>query len=151
VAGRFRDKPALVVSLVIWCGLIAWAFFMRTQTEYWLLGIGVGLVMGGTQAIARSLQSKFTPPSSAGEFFGFYAITGKCASAAGPLMFSLVWAISGNIRWGILSVAILFVVGLILLLPVDEEQGILEAKAEEKRLTGPDGMEPGRSEASVPQ
>jgi len=135
LASKLKDKPALVVTLVIWIAVVSWAFFVKSSREFWYLGIAVGLVMGGTQAIARALQSRFTPPSSAAEFFGFYAITGKFASALGPAMFAGVTSLTGNVRWGVLSIAVLFVAGLIVLLPVDEARGEAEAGEEERRLT----------------
>jgi UMF1 family MFS transporter len=136
LASKFQDKPALVVTLVIWVAIVSWAFFIGSSREFWYLGVAVGLVMGGTQAIARAIQSKFTPPTSAAEFFGFYAITGKFASAIGPAMFAGVTSMTGNVRFGVLSIAVLFVAGLIVLLPVNEKKGVAEAEAEERRLKG---------------
>ena len=136
LASKFRDKPALVVTLAIWVAIVSWAYFVRSSREFWYLGVAVGLVMGGTQAIARAIQSKFTPPSCAAEFFGFYAITGKFASAIGPAMFAGVTKLTGDVRWGVLSIAVLFVAGLVVLLPVDEEKGEREAAEEQRRLTG---------------
>jgi UMF1 family MFS transporter len=99
--------------------------------------------MGGTQAIARAMLAKFTPPSSAAEFFGFYSIVGKFASALGPLLYSVVMDLSrsraglqGSYRIASLSVGIFFIAGLILLLRVNEARGVAEAEAEERRLTG---------------
>ncbi|MBI4566326.1 MAG: MFS transporter [Planctomycetes bacterium] len=134
VAGRMRDKPALIVCLIVWCGIIAWAFFIRHSWEFWALGVAVGLVMGGTQAIARSLLSRFTPLSSVAEFFGFYAIVGKFAAALGPAAYGLVVQATGSFRMGILSVGVFFAVGLALAIPVNEVRGVQEAEAEERRL-----------------
>lgn len=127
LADRLGSKRALLVSLVIWCGVIAWAFLMKQRLEFWALGVVVGTVLGGTQAISRSLMGKFTPPQLTGEFFGFYAIGGKFSSVLGPLLFSLVTKSTGSVRWGVLSVGVFFVAGLFLLLLVDERKGIAEA------------------------
>jgi len=135
LARSLGEKRALVLSLLIWCAAVVWAFFMRTKVEFWCMGVVIGLVLGGTQAIARSLLSRFTPPTSAGEFFGFYAVTGKLASAVGPILFALAIRATGDVRFGILSVIIVFGAGLYVLLPVDEARGIAEAEAEERRLT----------------
>lgn len=132
---RLGDKRALTVSLFIWCAVIAWAFVIHRQFEFWILGVAVGLVMGGTQAIARSILSRFTPPSSAAEFFGFYSITGKVASAMGPALYATVFVLTKSSQWSVLSVGIFFVAGLIILRPVEEAKGIAEAEIEEKRLT----------------
>ncbi len=142
IARRFRDKPALVASLVLWLGVVGYAFLMKSPREFWILGVVVGLVMGGSQAIARALQARFTPPSCAGEFFGFFSITGKFASALGPFLYATVLQVTGSPRWAILSIVLLFAVGLVLLLPVSEKRGVEEMEAEEARLralSGPGG------------
>jgi UMF1 family MFS transporter len=139
IARRFRDKPTLVVSLLLWLGVVVYAFRMDSPREFWILGVIVGLVLGGSQAIARSLQARFTPPSCAGEFFGFFSITGKCASALGPLLYAGVLQATGSPRWAILSIVVPFAAGLGLLLPVSEQRGVEEMEAEEARLSGRGG------------
>ena len=135
ISRTLGEKRALVASLLIWCSCMVWAFFMRSKLEFWLMGVVIGTVLGGTQAIARALQARFTPPASAGEFFGFFAVTGKLASALGPLLFGISVKVTGSVRYGILSVFIVFAAGLLVLIPVDEARGIAEAEAEERRLT----------------
>lgn len=134
LARRLGDQRTLVLSLFAWCGILAYAFVMKEPREFWILGVLVGLVMGGSQAIARSLQARFTPPSSAAEFFGFFSITGKFASALGPFIYATVLKFTDNHRWAILSIAILFIVGLVLLAGVRERRGVEEMELEEKRL-----------------
>jgi UMF1 family MFS transporter len=133
LAERIGSKRALVLSLMIWCGVVVWAALMRTRGEFWGLGVVVGTVLGGTQAISRSLMGKFTPPKLAGEFFGFYAIGGKFSSVLGPLVFSLVSGsfadAQAGVRAGVVSLGVFFLAGLILLLTVREERGIREAEA----------------------
>jgi UMF1 family MFS transporter len=127
----------------VWIAVVIWGALVQSRWEFWALGATVALVMGGTQAIARSLLARFTPPSCAAEFFGFYSIVGKFASALGPAMYSLVMDLTrsrageaGSFRIASLSVGIFFVAGLIILLRVDESRGVAEAEAEERRLTG---------------
>ena len=141
IARRFRDKPSLMATLVLWGGVVTYAFIMKTEREFWILGVAVGLVMGGSQAIARSLQARFTPPSSAGEFFGFFSITGKFASALGPALYATILKATGSQRLAILSILLLFAVGMALLAGVKEDRGVAEMEAEERRLraTGPAG------------
>ena len=150
LASIIGDKKTLVVGLIVWIGAVAWGAAMKSRWEFWALGALVGLVMGGTQAIARSMLAKFTPPSSAAEFFGFYSIVGKFASALGPALYSFVMDVSlsrgatvgGSFRIASLSVGIFFIAGLVILLRVDESRGVVEAEAEEKRLTA--GAEGGK-------
>ncbi|HZN61102.1 MAG TPA: MFS transporter [Planctomycetota bacterium] len=137
------DKRTLAAGLAVWIAVVIWGALVRSRWEFWALGAVVALVMGGTQAIARSLLSKFTPPSSAAEFFGFYSIVGKFASALGPAMYSVVMDLSrsrgasegGSFRIASLSVGIFFIAGLVILLRVNESRGVAEAEAEERRLT----------------
>ena len=144
LAGWIGDKRALILGLFVWCGVVAWGAMMGSRWEFWAVGAVVGLVMGGTQAVARSMLARFTPPTSAAEFFGFYSIVGKFASALGPALYSFVMDLSLNrgaslstsFRIASLSVGIFFVAGLVLLLRVKEERGVAEADAEERRLSG---------------
>lgn len=142
LARAIGDKRTLAFSLLVWCGAVGWGALVGSRWEFWALGALVGLVMGGTQAIARSMLARFTPPSSAAEFFGFYSIVGKFASALGPALYSFILDMTrarageaGSFRIASLSVGIFFVAGLVLLLRVQESRGITEAEAEERRLT----------------
>ena len=75
------------------------------------------------------MMGKFTPKKYSGEFFGFYAIGGKFASVLGPFLFGLVTQLTDDVRYGVLSVVVFFVAGLIMLLRVNESKGIKEAEA----------------------
>jgi UMF1 family MFS transporter len=82
-----------------------------------------GTVLGGSQAIARSMAGTFMPKENAAEFYGFYNIAGKFAAIVGPALYSLAITLTGSMRVGILSLIILFVIGMILLILVDEQKG----------------------------
>lgn len=127
IARRLKCKRAILVTLFIWLGVLIFAFFVVSRTMFWILGICVGLVMGGTQALSRGLFGEMTPKEKTAEFFGFFAIGGKFAAALGPLLFGAVTQATGTMRWGILSVGAFFLGGLLLLLWVDEERGLREA------------------------
>lgn len=137
IAERIRSKRAIAVSLVVWLAVLGFAFFITSKLAFWILGIGVGLVMGGTQAISRALFGQLTPKEKSAEFFGFFAIGGKFAAALGPLLFGTITQLTGTMRWGILSVGIFFLAGLLLLAWVDEERGRREAE-EESRSQNPE-------------
>lgn len=128
LADRIRNKPALMITLAVWLSVVVWSSFIRTKAEFWVLGIFIGLVMGGSQSISRALLGHFTPKSESGEFFGFFAIGGKFASVIGPLVFAAV-RFFGSFRTAILSVGVFFLIGLILLCFIDERKGIAEADA----------------------
>ncbi len=130
LADAIGNKKTVVISLVIWGLIVLWAFwlgiFWDRKTEYWILGVLAGLVMGGSQAASRSLQGVFTPDANSAEFFGFFAVSGKFASVFGPLIYGILIAITGSVQSGILSVLIFFIIGTAMLWTVDEKKGMEE-------------------------
>lgn len=120
-------KNGLLITLVIWCGVVLAAYAVGWTgypvTEYFVLGVIAGMVMGASQSLARALQGTFTPVGREAEFFGFFAVSGRFASVFGPLTYGAVVAITGSLRISILALAVFFIVGIALLLSVDEEEG----------------------------
>lgn len=129
LADRWGHREAILASLVVWCGLIVAAYFVKTAGQFWALGVGVGIVLGGTQACSRSLVGRMTPPSYHAEVFGFYAMAGKAASVIGPLVMAVLtqWF---HDRLAILSMIFFFLAGLALTWRVHESQGIEEARGD---------------------
>ena len=82
---------------------------------FWILACMVGTVQGGIQAISRSYYCQMIPPENSGEFFGFFDIFGKFAAVLGPLLYALVRRITDSPAYAILSIVVLFLVGLIML------------------------------------
>jgi len=119
LAGRVGAKNAILISLVIWAAVVIYAYFgMRGDsrvTEFWILGACIALVLGGSQAISRSLFAQMVPPGKEAEFFSFYEISERGTSWSGPLIFGVVNQWQGSLRPAILSLIFFFVVGLILL------------------------------------
>lgn len=130
LADAIGNKKTILISLAIWSLIVIWAFqlgiFWDPKTEYWILGILTGIVLGGSQAASRSLQGIFTPEANSAEFFAFYGVSGKFASIFGPLVYGILIAITGSVQSGILSVLAFFVGGGILLLTVNEKKGMEE-------------------------
>lgn len=131
IAERFDNRRAVLLGVGVWCVISLWGWQLGwlgdAHTEYWFLGILAGLVMGGTQAASRSLQAVLIPPQQSAEFFSFFAISGKFASAVGPAIFGLaVWA-TGSLRLGMLSLLLFFLAGAWLLWNVSESRGRREA------------------------
>jgi len=91
------------------------------EKVYLAFSAGIGLVSGPIQAASRSLMARLAPPDMATEFFGLFAFSGKVTAFAAPLTVSLVTAMTGSQRLGIASIAVFLVLGLGLLLTVDEE------------------------------
>jgi UMF1 family MFS transporter len=134
LAKRIQAKRAIVVSLVLWIGIVTYAYFIETAMEFWILGGVVGLILGGSQAISRSLYGQLIPKDRPAEFFGFFTISAKFASVLGPLLFGLVSDLSDNPRNAVLSIVFFFVAGLILLSRVDVERGREAASEAQKSL-----------------
>ena len=130
LADSIGNKKAVLISLGIWSLIVVWAFSLGIvwdkKTEYWILGVLAGMVMGGSQAASRSLQGIFTPDANSAEFFGFFAVSGKFASVFGPLIYGILIAITGSVQSGILSVLLFFIVGMAILWTVNEKKGLEE-------------------------
>ncbi len=135
LAGRIGTKSAIMVSLVVWVGIAAAAFFLPEGQALPLYGLAVfvGFVLGGVQALSRSLYGSMIPEDFSAEFYGFYSVFSKFSAIWGPLVFAVVSNATGSGRWAILSVVFFFAVGLILLTRVDVEAG-RASRAEWDRL-----------------
>jgi UMF1 family MFS transporter len=96
---------------------------MQYAWQFWLMGLVVALVLGGSQAISRSLYGSLLPVGKNAEFYSFYAVSGKFAAILGPLSFGLLAQLTGSNRLAILGLGIFFLVGIGLLLTVNVERG----------------------------
>jgi UMF1 family MFS transporter len=128
LAGHFNTKRAVLVSLLLFTAITVYASVMKSAIEFWILGFAVAVVLGGSQALSRSLFSSMVPKQRSAEFFSFYAISSKFASIFGPLTFALLIELTGSNRIAILALAFFFIVGSVLLLRVDVEKGRLQAE-----------------------
>ena len=128
LADRFGHKRSILVCLVVWSMGVAAAYFVATPGQYWALCLVLGFVLGGVQAVSRSLFARLVPAEREAEFFGFYAVAGRFSSIFGPLIYGLAILWTGGVRQGILSLIIFFLAGFLLLLTVDESRGKREAQ-----------------------
>ena len=113
-------KMILVGILGYFCITLFAAFFLKTATEFWILAICVGLFQGGIQALSRSEFGKLCPKEHANEYFGFFDIFGKYAAILGTGLVSAFTFLTGNPSLGVLSIAILFIIGFFIMLKVPE-------------------------------
>ena len=120
IANRIGAKHAVMCALVLWSGVVTYGYFIHTATEFFVLGIIVGVVLGGTQALSRSFYGAMIPEQASAEFYGFYSVFSKFSSIWGPVTFGFIKQITGSARLAIISLMIFFIVGLILLGFVDE-------------------------------
>jgi UMF1 family MFS transporter len=121
LAGRIGVKRAILLSLILWTGVSVLGYYLPTGQFLPFVGLAasVGLVLGGTQALSRSLYGSMIPEEASAEFYGFYSVFSKFASIWGPLVFALVNDVSGSSRNAILSLIGFFAVGFLLLARVD--------------------------------
>jgi UMF1 family MFS transporter len=130
IAGRWGAKPALVVTLVIWSALIIYCYaLLETQADAWFAGAGIGVVLGASTALARSLFSQMIPAGAEATWFGIYEVCSQGTAWVAPLLFTIVVDITGSFRQAILSLIILFVIGLGVLIFVDPDEAAREAVA----------------------
>ncbi|HET6853846.1 MAG TPA: MFS transporter [Pyrinomonadaceae bacterium] len=128
LAYMIKTKNAIIVSLIIWSLIVIYANrFLHTVPEAWVLAAAIAIVLGGSQALSRSLFSKMIPAGKEAAFFGLYEVSERGTSWMGPLLFSIVIARTGSYRAALLSLIFFFVVGLVVLWLTDTDRGIREA------------------------
>ncbi|MEV0005242.1 MFS transporter [Micromonospora sp. NPDC050980] len=129
LARRIGAWKTVLLSLVLWTGVIIAAFRLPAEAPvpFMILGGCIGLVLGGSQALSRSLFSQLIPAGKEGEYYGFYEISDKGTSWLGPLAFGLVFQLTSSYRVGLVSLLIFFVVGFALLAAVPMRRAILAA------------------------
>jgi UMF1 family MFS transporter len=117
-----------MLSLVIWSAIVIYAYlFLTNETQLYVLGVVLALVLGGSQALSRSLFSQMIPADHEAEYFGFYEISERGTSWIGPLAFAAAVQLTDSQRIAIVSLILFFVVGLILLGRVNVRQAMLDA------------------------
>lgn len=123
LADRIGARDAIVVSLYVWIGLGIGAYFLPAGNAlpFYGLAVVVGFVLGGVQALSRSLYGTMIPEHASAEFYGFFSVFSKFSAIWGPLLFALVSGITGSGRPAILSVIVFYVIGIVLLRRVDIE------------------------------
>ena len=124
--GRLAEKYGtrrmlLVAVFAYFCIVLFAAFFLRSAVEFCILAICVGLFQGGIQALSRSEYGKLIPTEHANEYYGFFDIFGKYAAVLGTLLVSLFTQLTGNSSIGVLSIAVLFIIGFVLLWKMPQE------------------------------
>jgi UMF1 family MFS transporter len=128
LARRIGTKLTIMINLALWCGIVIYAYAaLHTPQEFWFLGFLVGMVLGSSQALSRSLFSQLVPKSRESTYFGIYEISERGTAWIGPLVFALSVQLTGSSRVAILPVIAFFVFGLIVLYFTDVRKGILEA------------------------
>ena len=132
LAYLINTKNAIIVSLVLWAGVVIYAYrFLSTVPEAWVMAGVIAIVLGGSQALSRSLFARMIPAGKEASFFGLYEVSDRGTSWMGPLLFSVVVARTGSYRQALLSLIFFFVVGLIVLVFTNTDKAIQQASVPE--------------------
>lgn len=124
LAAAITAKRAVAVSLVIWAGVLIYIYLaVRTTLQFFIMAAVVAIVLGGSQALSRSLFAQMIPKSKEAEYYSIYEITDKGTSWLCPLFFGLALQFTRSYRVAILSLIIFFIAGLLVLLKVNVERG----------------------------
>ncbi len=121
-------KTTIMISLVGLFAAAVLAVLAPSATWFWVAAIVVGLLAGPNQAASRSLMGRFVPPDKETEFYGFFAFSGKATAFMGPLLLGQFTTLFDSQRAGVATVLLFFLVGGLLLLRVNEKEGIDLAK-----------------------
>jgi UMF1 family MFS transporter len=128
LAYLIKTKNAILVSLFLWACVVVYAYgFLHTTRQAWVMAIVIAIVLGGSQALSRSLFSLMIPKGRESAFFGIYEVSERGTSWMGPLLFSIVVARTGSYRQALLSLIFFFVVGLIGLFFTNTDRAVHEA------------------------
>jgi len=123
LAGKLGTKQSIFVGLTVYLGIALLGYVLRSEAQFLMLAILVGMVQGGTQALSRSLFASLIPKQKSTQFFALFALSEKLAGILGPGLFVLVIELTGSSRYAIVSVVVFFLVGGLLLSQVDVTQG----------------------------
>lgn len=122
-AGKIGIKNGILVGIIGYAMISILGSMVSREWHFYALAALIACFQGGIQALSRSLYSKIIPESRSAEFFGFYNMFGKFAAIIGPPLMGYIGLITGNPRYGILSIIILFIFGGYFLIKVDVEEG----------------------------
>ena len=128
IAHFTNAKTAILLSLIIWSAIVVYAYgYLESLTQAYIMSGAIGFVLGGSQALSRSLFSQMIPTGRESSFFGIYEISERGTSWIGPIVFGLVAQLTNSYRPAILALVAFFVVGSFILAFVDTQRAIDEA------------------------
>ena len=127
IASSTGAKNAICLALVLWILLMVAMLFVKTTAHYFIAAAIVALIMGGSQALSRSLYSVMIPKGREAEYYSLYEVSDKGTSWLAPLLFGLTLQLTGSYQYAILSMVVFFVAGLLLLVRVNVPRAAAEA------------------------
>ncbi len=121
-SSRYGNIPVLVLINMIWICICIYAFFMETPTEFYTAAGFVGMVMGGIQALSRSTYSKLLPETEdTASYFSFYDVAEKIGIVIGTFIYGAIAQITGDIKFAIIILGLVFIIGALLLTRVNKK------------------------------
>jgi UMF1 family MFS transporter len=140
IFGRLVDRwsgvKSVAVTLVLWLMVVVGCLIVREKSQFLLVAIIAALGVGGTQAAARAVVSKYVPQHESARVFGFMTLAGRASAVFGPLVYGLVADLTGSIRAAVAAISLFFITGLLLLSRVNEANALaLALKAEQRHST----------------
>ena len=117
LSGKIGNLKSLVISVFAWIVICVYAFTIKGAVGFIIAAVFIGIVMGGSQSLARSTYSKMLPETTDHtSFFSFYDVMEKLATVAGTFSFGIIEVVTGSMRFSVLAIAVFFVIGLFFLL-----------------------------------
>lgn len=127
LADRVGEKRIIYLTLLVFAAVIAYGQVVQFVREFYIMALLIGIVLGGAQAISRSLFAALIPLGKHAEFFSFFALSARFSAFAGPFIYGVLLIMTGNARYSLLSLALFFLAGGALLATVDVAQGKADA------------------------
>lgn len=126
LARVYGAKRTIMGSLVAWAVTLAAGYFLPARTPVWFFALAamIGLVLGGSQALSRSLFSHLVPAGKEAEYFSAYEVSDRGVSWVGPLVFGLTYQVTGSYRDAIISLVFFFALGFVLLARVPVRRAV---------------------------
>ena len=124
LASRIDIRRAILINLSVWVLVAIGAFMLPEGNALAFQGLGVviGVILGGIQALSRSLYGSMIPEEASAEFYGFYSVFAKFSAIWGPIIFAMVAGLTGSGRSAILSIILFFGLGMFLFSRVDIDE-----------------------------
>jgi UMF1 family MFS transporter len=123
LADRIGARRAIFITLAVYSAISVYAFWLKTPTQFLVMGLLIATVQGAAQALARSLFATMIPQHKAGEMFGFFGVFDRFGGAIGTMIFGATLAMLGTSRPALLALVVFFALGAYLLSKVDVERG----------------------------
>jgi UMF1 family MFS transporter len=129
LSGRFGNLPVLMTVIVLWIAICLAGYRMQTATDFYMLAVAVGLVMGGVQSLSRSTYAKLMPETEdTASFFSYYDVVEKFSIAIGLITFGYIHELTGSMRNSVLALIVFFIIGLLWLYAALQKQKRLAAE-----------------------